>query len=139
MLRDHKVDLLGQFDEKGKLMIIDKSKLTSLGSSWKTAKVIVSVEVLPEDPSGLLLGYYFKKVVQDFRRILWNAGERLTDKQVDEKIRSWSPVTIKSMCMWNEDLIDVRDLDNSKLLQHIDHLRQIAAEEFDYNIEDPKR
>ena len=39
---------------------------------------------------------------------------------------------------YNTVLREIKDLDNSELIEYIEHLKQIGAEEFSIYIDDPK-
>jgi hypothetical protein len=138
--RDYTVT--GRTNAKGQLLIADQKAMAEFFSKWPNVKFTGRFHVAQPGTSEALKGYYFNKIVPDFRRALWEAGERKTEKDTEKFIRELSPI------MWEEtpdpetgkyehELLEINDLDNQQLVLFIEHLKQIAAEEFYFFIEDP--
>lgn len=140
------MSISGMTSDKGKLMISNKFEMDEFFKNHPGKKVILKASVLPDETSKSLAGYYNLKIVPDFQNIFREKeGERMSLKEVDEKLRSMCPV------MWEEvpeeeaggfsleRLKSVYEVGNTVLLEFIDHIRMIAGSEYDYFIEDPKR
>jgi NurA-like 5'-3' nuclease len=74
---------------------------------------------------------------------MWDAGERLTEEDAEIKMRELSPIMLEQE--FNEEtgkyttrLREISELSNAELVEYIDHLKQIAAEEYSIYIEDPQ-
>ena len=95
-----------------------------------------------EDKSKALQNFYLKKILRDFQLAYNQQGERYTLSQVDEKIRRLSPMMHEEMIEEvSKELGLVRiktifELGASELLEFIADLKQIAAEHFDFVIND---
>ena len=140
-MKHHKANIYGKINNDGKLML-NMQELKQFASQWKNHKVIVDVNVYEPGTSAALRGYYYNYIVPTFRRAIWEAGERMTEKQVERKLRELSP--IMHVDVFNENagkyessLLEVSQLDNSQLIEHIETLKQIGAEDFNIFVEDP--
>lgn len=140
-MKQHKANIYGRINSDGKLML-NMQELNQFASQWKNHKVIVDVHVYEPGTSAALRGYYYNYIVPTFRREIWEAGERMTEKQVERKLRELSP--IMHVDVFNENagkyessLLEVSQLDNSQLIEHIETLKQIGAEDFNIFVEDP--
>ena len=124
----------------------NKEEMNEFFSGWKGKKVIMVANVYPEGGSELLRGYYFKKVVPDFQIIFRETeGERLTLKEVDEKLRGMSAVMMEEIPKEESggfDLVRIKnvyEVSGSQLVEFVDHVRMIASREYHYSIDDPHR
>lgn len=139
--RDYTVT--GRTNAKGQLLIADQPAMQEFFRKWPNVKFTGRFYVTQPGTSEALKGYYFNKIVPDFRRALWETGERKTEKDTEKFIRELSPI------MWEEipnqetgryeqNLREINDLDNQQLVHYIEHLKEIAATEFYFYIADPK-
>lgn len=105
-------------------------------------RVTVQFKVYDPGTSQALRGYYYNCVVPTIRQALWENGERKTIEQTDTFVREISPI------MWREEidpdtgktkavLKRFAELSNAELIEHIETLKQIAAEEYNTYIADP--
>lgn len=140
-MKQHKANIYGRINSNGKLAL-NMQELQQFTSQWKNHKVIVELHVYEPRTSAALRGYYFNYIVPTFRHAIWEAGERMTEKQVERKLRELSP--IMHVDVFDEDtgkcestLLEIFQLDNSQLIEHIETLKQIGAEDFNIFIEDP--
>ena len=76
-----------------------------------------------------------------FMSAFWENGERLTEKQTEQRLREYSPIMLEE---WVNDagkyearLREINELSNAELIEHIETLKQLAAEEFYLFIDDP--
>ena len=85
--------------------------------------------------------YYFGYVVPTFKAAIWNAGERLTDAQTERRLRELSPIMYEQKAdddgVYSTRLRTISELTNEELSEHIETLKQIAAEEYSAYIDDP--
>jgi hypothetical protein len=136
-----KFSVTGQISKNGNLSLY-MGELNYFFSLHKGKKVIINFEILPDDLSKALEAYYFNYVVPEFKNAFWNSGERLTDEKVEERLRSFSPIMIEQhyndvLKCYESRLKEIKKLSNAELIEHIDTLKQIAAEDFGIYIEDP--
>ena len=109
----------------------------------KGERVTVRFFVAPKGSSEALKGYYFNYVVPTVRRALYETGERFTEEQTEKFLREQSPV----MCVANFDtstskytthIKEIAEVGNAELIEHIEFIKQFAAEELNTFIEEPK-
>ena len=108
---------------------------------WKNNRVVVKFEILPDTPSEALKGYYFHYVVPTMKTALWESGERKNEKGTDQWLREMSPITHVEEWhdgTWITKIKEIAELSNAELSEHIEHIRQMAAEEFSVYIEEPQ-
>ena len=127
-------------------MIANKQEMEEFFKTWPNEKVIMVIRAYPKEASNALIGYYFKKVVPDFQRIfLETDGERLSLKQVDEKLRGMSPVMLEEIPEEHAGGFNlvrtktVYQVSASELYEHVEFVRMMAAREYGVNIQDPQR
>jgi len=107
-------------------------------------QVIANFKVLAKSPSEALKGYYFNYVVPEMKQAIWSVGgERKTDEQTDIFLRQLSPVTINQVVdlksgKYENSIKEIYDLSSPELVEHIEFIKQIAAEEYGAFIDDPK-
>ena len=142
-MKAREFNLNGRTNATGGLLIANQPEMTEFFKSWPNKKIIGTFHIFDPGTSEALKGYYFLKIVPDFRRALWEAGDRKTMEDTETFLRELCPI------MRNEtpdfetgnyfhELRTVADLDNQELVHYIEHLKQIAAEEFYFVIDDPQ-
>ena len=87
--------------------------------------------------------YYYNYVVPTFKHAIWEAGERLTDEQTERRLREFSPIMYEqtpdeTTGKYETRLREISELSNAELIEHIETLKQIAAEEYNTFIDDPR-
>lgn len=142
-MKSREVNITGRTNGQGGLLIANQSEMSEFFKGWPNVKIIGSFRVYKPGSSEALKGYYFNKIVPDFRRALWESGDRKTLEDCEKFLRELCPITIsETVCeksgKYESELREISDLDNSELCELIEHLRQIAAEEFSFVIDDPK-
>ena len=118
-------------------------ELNEFFAMHKGCRVVARFEVAPVGSSAALKGYYYNYIVPTMREAFIQTGERLTEEQTERRLRTLSPV------MWGEvanpdtgvyetRLRDIAEVDKSELVEHIETLKQFAAENLNVYIEDPR-
>lgn len=109
-------------------------------NQWKERRVVVRFEILSEKPTEALKGYYFHCVVPTMKTALWESGERKNEQQTENWLREMSPIThhCEWHGFWDVTIKEIAELSNAELSEHIEHIRQMAAEEFSVYIEEPQ-
>ena len=141
-MKRRKIAVTGTIDNNGNLrMYMDELK--QFFRMHKGCRVIVKFMVESLGSSEALKGYYYNCVVPSFQEGMWDAGERLTEEDAEIKMRELSPIMLEQE--YNEEtgkyttrLREISELSNAELVEYIDHLKQIAAEEYSIYIEDPQ-
>lgn len=138
--REHQ--FTGAINKNGQFMIAGMDQLNSFCSEWKGFKIVGSIKVYRKGSSEALKGYYFNKIVSDFRMAFWEAGDRRTKAETEQFLRKLCPIC------WDEtpdeetgeyiaELKEIKDMDNQELVHYIEFLRQLGAEH-GLVIEDPQ-
>jgi NurA-like 5'-3' nuclease len=141
-MKRRKIAVTGTIDNNGNLrMYMDELK--QFFRMHKGCRVIAKFMVESLGSSEALKGYYYNCVVPSFQEGMWDAGERLTEEDAEIKMRELSPIMLEQE--FNEEtgkyttrLREISELSNAELVEYIDHLKQIAAEEYSIYIEDPQ-
>lgn len=141
-MKRREIIVTGKINNDGALAMY-MGDLNEFFKMWKGSRVVVKFVIVPRDSSAALKGYYFNYVVPTFKQAIWEAGERLTEEQTEKKLREFSPIMHVERVnpetgKYTHELRDIIDLSNAELIDHIDYLKQLAAEEFNTYIEDPR-
>lgn len=134
--------LTGTINNKGRLLMY-MDEINSFFALHKGCRVIANFHIASKGSSAALKGYYFNCVVPSFKSAFWENGERLTDEQTEKRLREMSPIMYEQNAdldtgKYNTRIKSVAELSNAELVEHIETLKQIAAEDFSIYIEDPK-
>lgn len=118
-------------------------ELNAFLAEHKGERIVARFFVSPVGSSDALKGYYFNYVVPMVRDGLKNTGDRKTEMQTELYLRQISMVCWEENINidtgeYNERLREIRELSNSELLEHIEIIRQFAAESLSVFIDDPK-
>lgn len=141
-MKNKEINISGLIDSQGKLRLY-LGELNAFAQQWKNARVVATFRVYHPGTSAALRGYYFNYVVPTMKRALWENGERKTDEQTEVWLREMSPIMYHQEAdpetgKYSTVLREIADLDNAELIEHIETLKQIAAEDFSTYIEDPR-
>ena len=131
--------VFAMINNEGRLMT--PPDLREFLNQWKESRVVVRFEILSEKPSEALKGYYFHYVVPTMKTALWESGERKNEKETEQWLREMSPITHVEEWhdgTWITKIKEIAELSNAELSEHIEHIRQMAAEEFSVYIEEPQ-
>ena len=73
---------------------------------------------------------------------MWESGDRRTEEQAERFMRELSPIMYDQQAdengRYRTRIKDIGELDNSEMIEHINTIKQIAAEEYSAYIEDPR-
>lgn len=141
-MKRREISSSGNIGNDGKLRMYFE-ELNQFFAMHKGSRVIARFSVVSSGSSEALKGYYFNYVVPTFRNAFWEAGERMTEEQTERRLRKLSPI------MYSErvdektgeyffELRTVAELSNAELIEHIDTLKQFAAEDLSVFIDDPR-
>lgn len=140
-MKQHEIQVSGKVTNDGKLSMY-MQELNDFMKKWKNANIVATFRVYEPGTSAALRGYYYNCIVPTFKRALWNSGERKTDEQTEHYLREISPVMCRQTAdpdtgKYTTEIRSIKELDNSELIEHIEFLKQLGAEEFSIYIEDP--
>lgn len=141
-MKKREITATGMINNNGGLQMY-MGELNQFFGMHRGSRIIARFTVASPGSSEALKGYYFNYVVPTFRSGIWEAGERLTEEQTERRLRELSPVMYEQAPDINTGKYETRlrtiaELSNAELIEHIEHLKQIAAEEYHTFIDDPK-
>lgn len=127
----------------GELKFHDFPGIKALAEKNPNKRFVMYFEILETEASNLIKGYYLKKIVPDFQeQFREKLGERMTLKAVDESLRNFYPgakvEVFVNKGFETERIKTIDEFSNKEMIDFIDHLKMLAAQEFDLFIEDPK-
>lgn len=138
-MKRREITATGKINNNGQLVMY-LGEVNEFFRGWKGSRVIARFIIAPSSSSEALKGYYYNCVVPTMRQALWDSGDRRTEEQTEEYLRRLSPIMYEEFeegGKYNNRLRDIKELSNAELIEHIDTIKQIAAEEFSVYIEDP--
>lgn len=108
----------------------------------KGEKVIARFTAIGKEPSHIQRGYYFNYIVPEMKTALWNSGDRKNEQDTEKFLREISPVCSVvvpniNTGKYERTLRDFSDLSSAELSEHIEFVKQTAAEEYGVFIDDP--
>lgn len=131
----------GTITNEGKLSLL-MDVVREFAQKNKGSRVAVKISVINPSCSKSLRGYYYGYVVPTFRRAMWESGDRRTEEQAERFMRELSPIMYDQQAddngRYRTRIKDIGELDNSEMIEHINTIKQIAAEEYSAYIEDPR-
>lgn len=141
-MRKREITSTGTIDKNGRLAMV-MGEINQFFAQHKGSRVFARFTVVPEKTSAALRGYYYNCVVPTFKAAIWEHGERLTDEQTERRLRELSPVMYEQTPDINTGKYETRlraisDLSNAELIEHIEHLKMLAAENYNLYIDDPR-
>lgn len=141
-MKKREITATGMINNNGGLQMY-MGELNQFFAMHKGSRIIARFSVASPGSSEALKGYYFNYVVPTFKSGIWEAGERLTDEQTECRLRELSPVMYEqtpdiTTGKYETRLRTIAELSNAELIEHIEHLKQIAAEGYSIFIDDPK-
>lgn len=97
--------------------------------------VIVRFDAVEPGTSAALWGYYKSYVLPTVRQALYELGDRKTERETDIWLREMCPMLDRG-----EDFgpREVGDMSQGEMLEFLDWIKQMAAENLYVYIEDPK-
>ena len=141
-MKRREIEATGMIDGDGRLKMF-MGELNEFFKSHKGKRVIARFTVVTKGTSEALLGYYFKYIVPTMKAAFLSSGETLTEEQTEHRLREISPIMRESHVdiesgNFTSRIKKVTELSNAELIDHIDFLKQFAAEELNTYIEDPR-
>lgn len=142
-MKQREIITTGTINNKGQLKIY-MGELNAFCGQWKGARVVARFSVVgAKGSSEALRGYYYNYVVPTMRRAMWDAGERLTEQDTERRLRTMSPIMAVEHVdfetgEYSVEVREIAELSNAELIEHIETIRQLAAEEFSIFIDDPR-
>lgn len=141
-MRKREFETSGKINNRGQLVMF-MGEVNEFFKLWPNAKIVCRFFVSQSGASEALKGYYFNFVVPTFKRAIWESGERKTEEQTERFLREISPIMYEQVPdidtgNYSTRIKEIRELSNPELIEHIDHLKQIAAEEYGCFIDDPR-
>ena len=141
-MKKREITATGTINQNGGLAMY-MGELNEFFAMHKGSRVIARLVIASPGSSAALKGYYFNYVVPTFKQAIWESGERLTEQQTEQRLREWSPIMYAERVDYDtgeytHELRTVADLSNAELIEHIETLKQLAAEEYNAYIDDPQ-
>lgn len=141
-MRTREISTSGIVKEDGRLYM-PMEAVNAFFAERKGSRVVARFVIAPRKSSEALKGYYFHYVVPTIRQGLWETGERKTEQQTEEYLRYLSPICWDEVVdavtgEYSSKLREIKELDNAELIEHIECVRQFAAEELNLYVEDPQ-
>jgi hypothetical protein len=132
----------GIINNSGKLSMY-MGELNEFFKQHKGERIVARFFVAPKSSSAALKAYYYNSVVPSVRQALAETGERKTEKDTELFLRQNSPIMqiekIDEISgKYFSELRQINDCSNAELIEHIDTIKQFAAENLNVYIEDPK-
>lgn len=136
-----KYQTVGAIDNDGHLKCY-KQEMNDFFRQHKGEKVVIKFEVLGDEPSASLKAYYYKVVVPAFVQALWERGTRKTQEDVEYMLRTFSPIMMAEEFdkygSVSTRIRKITEVTHEELCEHIETIKQFAAEDFGIYIEDPR-
>lgn len=137
----------GRIDKEGK-MRLPMDRLRQFFSQNKGRRIVIRVDVW-EEPTEAMFGYYHRYIVPTIQKALYELGERMNERKVDEWLRQQCPSIFETFIPPTKEqekqgysgcteTRGIRDLSFSEMSDYLDWLKQYAAENLSVYIEDPK-
>lgn len=138
-MKQRQINVFGKTNESGQLQLQPEAK--AFLQSWPNARIVAKFSILPDEPSEALKGYYFHYIVPTMKAALWESGQRMNEKECEEWLRRYSPITFTieyKNGKWNDIMKEIAELSNAELSEHVEYWKQIAAENYSVYIEEPQ-
>lgn len=141
-MKKREITATGIINKNGALSMY-MGEINDFFAKHKGCRVIARFIVAPQGTSEALKGYYYNYVVPTMRIAMYENGERMTEEQAERRLRELSPIMYEQTAdpetgKYESRLKSIPELSNAELIEHIDCIKQIAAEEYSVYIEDPK-
>lgn len=141
-MKRREISATGTINNNGGLAIY-MGELNEFFKVWKGSRIVAHFTVSFPGSSPALKGYYFNYIVPTLKHAIWEAGERLTEEQTERRLREYSPIMYAEWvdCETGEythELRAISELSNAELIEHIEIIKQLAAEEYNTFVDDPK-
>jgi hypothetical protein len=135
------IRLTGQIGSDGELYIYNQTALSFFGKKNPNSRIIIEVKILGENGSKAMSSYFRNFILPEFQKAIRENGEYLTLKGTEQFISEITPMLQKEV--WSEKINDYiveylkfEDLSNYEGSHCITHLKQLAAMEYGFDIDD---
>lgn len=143
-MKRREIEATGTIDSNGRLkMYMDE--LNAFCAEHKGERIIARFFVAPVGSSEALKGYYMNYVVPKVRDGLKQTGDRRTLESTELFLRTMSPTCRQEdgyiqdgHIGYNVRVREINELSNAELIEHVETVRQFAAEELSVIIDDPR-
>ena len=105
----------GEIDENGDLGIYNMNQLKDLCRKNKNKRLIVTFQIEEKGSKNAMLKYYYAKVVPEWKQEILKMGMVMTNKEVDNYIRTLSPITESK---------SLSELNKEEMMHYLDHVRK---------------
>lgn len=133
--------LTAKIGDNGKLYINNQPLLTFFCSKNKSSSLILELTVLSDNASEAMKAYYRGFILPEFRKAIRENGEYLTLEGTEAFISEITPMLQKEVYSdeancYVVEYLKFEDLSNYDGSHCITHLKQIAAMEYGFDIDD---
>ena len=147
-MKADKISESGRINESGQLLM-PMDRVNAFFKANKGKRVVVRFEAAEPGTTAAQLAYYYNYIVPTIQKALYETGERMNEKKVDEWLRQQCPSIFETFIPPTEEqakqgylgcteIKGIRDLSVSEMSEFLDWLKQFAAENLSVYIEDPK-
>lgn len=141
-MRRNEISGTGIVDQNGKLQMF-MGEINDFLAQNKGRRIVATFHAVPMASSEAMRAYYYKVIVPHITRAAYEQGERMTQMGMDKWLREMSPVCLEETVNYDTGeyitrLREIGELDNAELMEHIDYLKQMAAENYNVVLEDPR-
>lgn len=141
-MKKNEIIASGIVDKNGKLAMY-MGEVNAFFQENKGQRIIATFHTVPTMTSKAMMAYYYKYVVPTITRAAYECGDRRTQQDTDKWLREMSPICREESVNvdtgeWDNRLREITELSNSEMIEHLEFLKQMAAEEYNVYIEDPK-
>ena len=131
----------GTIGNDGKLYIYDQNGLGVFSRKHPDHKVLIEVKVIGKEASEAMCYYFREYILPEFRKALMEKGQYMTLEATEEYVCSLSPMLQEEKWeqnskTWTTIPKKFEELDNYEGVHCIMNLKQIAALEFGFEIDD---
>lgn len=124
-------------------------RLNAFFQKHKGERVVVKFEAAVPGSSAAQLAYYYNYIIPTIQMALYETGERMNEKKVDEWLRRQCPSIFETFTPSTKEQAKqgylgctetkgIRDLSVSEMSDYLEWLKEFAAENLYVYIEDPK-
>ena len=147
-MKTHQISESGLIGTDGRLRI-PMDRVNAWCAEHKGERVVIRFEAAAPGSSELQLAYYFNYIVPTIQTALYETGERMNEKQVDQWLRKQCPSIFETFIPPTAEQVKqgylgctetkgIRDLSVSEMSDFLEWLKQYAAENLYVYIEEPK-
>lgn len=147
-MKTNKISESGIIGADGKLRM-PMDRLNAYFAQHKGQRVVVRFEAAEHGSSELQRAYYYNYIVPTIQTALYELGERMNEKKVDEWLRQQCPSIFETFIPPTKEQAElgflgctetkgIRDLSVSEMSDYLEWLKQFAAENLYVYIEDPR-